>query len=379
MRRVRVIQVSWILLLAALVLGVSFMTPALAANKTVQHSTGTAQQNASTPVNAIIYLTTSSLQPMFQSHIDQQLPVAFTHAITRMISKLPKQDQGWAMEMATTLIQPSATLVRLSPQQNGLAMTLLLSLYPGDPKAITSTILISFNVLDSSTVQVSATPLNGSPALVSGPLATFQLPLGSLNAIKSTPGCGAAGLALNLQFPVSVGQAQASAQAPQFSTTPSGASPLTAKQGTVPGVNSFIEIPAPSLSALSNTLGSMPVGNGFTAQNIRIQVNGSNLDILADIYWSGIDIGTADTTIAPSAANGKMVLHVLSTTMSLFGLFTFPVNSYNQQIEQTLNAKLGNAFAGKFYVTNAAIGPNSQLPCAAGDSLVLTGNIAALG
>jgi len=123
----------------------------------------------------------------------------------------------------------------------------------------------------------------------------------------------------------------------------------------------------------------MPVGGSFTAQNIRISVQGSNIHILSDIYWSGINIGTADTAVAPSAAGGNMVMHVLSTNVSIFGLFSFPMNNYNQQIEQTLNSKLGTAFAGKFYVAQAAIGPNSQLPCAASDSLVLVGNTSALG
>jgi len=55
------------------------------------------------------------------------------------------------------------------------------------------------------------------------------------------------------------------------------------------------------------------------------------------------------------------------------------MNNYNQQIQQTLNSKLGSAFSGKFYVDQAEIGPNSLLPCAAGDSLVLSGNISSLG
>src|SRR5260370_39194377 len=98
-------------------------------------------------------------------------------------------------------------------------MTLELSLYPGDPKAITATILISFHVANSSTVQVSATPENGGPALVSGPGATFQIPLGSLNTVKATPGCGASALALNLQFPVSLGQAATPGQSGVMNTS----------------------------------------------------------------------------------------------------------------------------------------------------------------
>src|SRR5260221_3893717 len=143
--------------------------------------------------------------------------------------------------------------------------------------------------------------------------------------------------------------------------------------------NSFIEIPAASLASLSNSFGSMPVGNGLTAQNIRVSIPGSNLDLKADILWNGLYIGTADSTIAPSAAGGKLVLHVLNTALSLFGFITFPINSYNAQIEQTLNSELRHAFGRKFYLTSAAHCPNSQLTCPAGDSLVLGGNMPAIG
>jgi hypothetical protein len=393
MKYLRFMRVGWILVLAVFVLGVTFMTPALAANNTPRHTTQTqiqahtAQKTAGSALNAIIYLTTDSLSSTFQSHIDQQVPDAVNTAIVNMVRKLPKQDQGWATEMATTLIQPSATLVSLVPQQGGLAMTLSLSLYPGDPRAITASILVSFSVQDSSTVQVSASPINGSPSLINGPLTTVQIPIGSLNSINSTPTCGNAALAINLQFPMSLGQASSQTQALPLTSniSSSGKNPLTtglsasAKTLDPPTVNSFIEIPAASLSSLSNSIGSMPAGSGFTAKNVRITVQGSNIHILSDIYWSGLNIGTADTAVAPSAASGNLVLHVLSTNLSLFGLFSFPMNNYNQQIEQTLNSKLGNAFTGKFYVTQAQIGPDSQLPCAARDSLVLSGNMSALG
>lgn len=379
MKNLRFMRVGWVLVLAFLVGGVSVITPALASNTTTGHTSYTARQAAGSSLNAIIYLTTGMLEPVFQNRIEQQVPVAFNNALTTMVSRLPSQDRGWAYEMATTLLQPSATLQNLAPQQTGLAITLQLSLYPGDPKAITATILIGFHVANSSTVQVSATPVNGGPALVSGPVATFQIPLGSLNTIKATPGCGASALALNLQFPVSLGQASTQGQSAVANTPgPLTANPNARAQAAT-SANSFIEIPAASLASLSNSFGSMPVGNGLTAQNIRVSVQGSNLDLKADILWNGLYIGTADSTIAPSAAGGKLVLHVLNTNLSLFGFITFPINSYNAQIEQTLNSKLGNAFAGKFYLTSAAIGPNSQLPCAAGDSLVLGGNMPAIG
>jgi len=374
MKYLRILRVGWILVLAVLVLGVTIMTPALASNSAAQHTTQAAEQANSSSLNAIVYLTTGSLASTFQSRIDQQVPNAVNAAISNMVSTLPAKDQGWATEMATTLIQPSAALVSLYPQQGGLTMRLRLSLYPGDPQAITSSLLIRFSVLNSSTVQVSATPINGGPSLVNGPLTTFHMPLGSLNSIYSTPGCGSSALALNLQFPVALGQTSS-----QVQRLTSNISTTVSKKLLAGNINSFIEVPASSLSSIGNSIGTMPVGNSFTAKNVRIVVQDSNIHILSNIYWSGFNIGTADTAVAPGAAGGNLVLKVLSTNLRIFNLFTFPLNSYNQQIQQTLNSKLGNAFAGKFFVAQAGIGPNGLLPCAAGNSLVLSGSISALG
>ena len=374
MKRLHILRVGWILALAVLVLGVAFMTPALAANHALQHTSRIPGQANNSSLNAIVYLTTGSLASTFQNRIDQQIPGAVNAAISNTVSSLPAKDQGWATEMATTLIQPSAALESLYPQQGGLAMQLRLSLYPGDPQAINTSMLIKFSVLNSSTAQVSAFPMNGSPSLVNGPLTTFHMPLGSLHSIYSTPGCGSSALALNLQFPVALGQASS-----QVQHLTSNISTTAYKQYVAGSGNAFIEIPATSLSSLGSSIGTMPVSSSFTAKNVRIVVQGSNIHILSDIYWSGLNIGTADTSVAPGAAGGRLVLYVLSTNLNIFNLFSFPLNSYNQQIQQTLNAKLGNAFNGKFYVAQAGIGPNSQLPCAAGDSLVLSGNISALG
>lgn len=374
MKRLHILRVGWIPALAVLVLGVTFMTPALAANHALQHTTQTPIQANSSSLHAIVYLTTASLASTFQNRIDQQIPGAVNAAINNSVRALPANDQGWAIEMASTLIQPSAALESLYPQQGGLAMRLRLSLYPGDPQAITSSMLIKFSVLNSSTVQVSAIPMNASPSLVNGPLTTFHMPLGSLNSIYSTPGCGSSALALNLQFPVALGQASTQVQ-PLTSNISS-----TASTYRVTGnINSFIEVPATSLSSLGSSIGTMPISKSFKAKNVRIVVRGSNIHILSDIYWSGLNIGTADTAVAPGAAGGNLVLHVLSTNLSIFNLFTFPLNSYNRQIQQTLNAKLGNAFAGKFYVAQAGIGSNGLLPCTTDNSLVLAGNISALG
>lgn len=378
MKKLRFIRAGWLLLLAALVLGVSFLTPALASTYIARHSNVKAAA-AGASVNATIYLTLSTLQPMFQSNLEQRVPTDMNNAIDTLVSKLPAQDQVWTREMAVTLIQPSATLQNLVTQQNGMAMYIRIALYPGDPKPIDAGLLISFSVLDSSTIQTSATPLNNGPDLASGPQNTFQIPIGVLNGVNTTPNCGASALSLHLQIPVSLGStASTSTQTPSPLANVSGhGNPMAVMLDSKPrgsGVNTFIEIPAASISALSGTIGDLPVDSNFTAKNIRINVQGSDIQLLSDIYWSGLNVGTADTLVAPGASGGNIAMHVVSTSFSLFGLFNFPMNSYNQQIEQTLNSKLAPAFAGKFNVTNAAIGPNSQLPCAKSNSLVVTGS-----
>jgi hypothetical protein len=376
MKKLRFIRAGWVLLLAALVLGVSFLTPALASTHIARHSNANA---AGTSVGATIYLTLSSLQPKFQSSLAQQVPGDLNTAINALVSKLPAQDQAWTREMAVTLIQPSATLQNLVTQQNGMAMYIRIALYPGDPKPIDTGLLISFSVLDSSTLQASAASLNNGPALASGPQNTFQIPIGVLNSVNTTPNCGASALSLHLQIPVSLGStASISTQTQSPLANVSGHSnPMAVMLNNTQhdsGVNTFIEVPAASISALSASIGNLPVDSNYTAENIRLSVKGGAIHILSDIYWAGINIGAADTAATPVASGGNLVMHVLSTNFSLFGLFNFPMNNYNQQIEQTLDSKLAPAFAGKFTVANAAIGPNSQLPCALSDSLVLTGS-----
>ena len=387
MKRIRYMQAGWVMLLAVLLLGL-VVTPAGARSSTMRH---TAQPlNNTTSVNATIYITTGTLEPIFQSRIQQQVPVAVNGAISNIVSKLPQQDHAWATQMANTLIQPSATLTGLTTEQGGLATSLQVTLYPGDPQPINASMLISLSVIGSSTVQVSATPLNGSPALVDGPLTTFQIPIGQLNSINTTPTCGASALAVRLLFPLSLAQGQATTQVQQtalnsFVSRNAARQPLNQRHpGAVPGssstnTNFYVELPASSLASMGDSVGNLPVSNSLTAENIQIGVQGSNLVINSDIYDSFFGkIGTATTTVAPTASGGNLAVYVLSTTLNIFGIFSFPYNSYNQQIEQTLNSKLNGALRGKFYVTHAAIGPNAQLPCAAGDSLVLTGS-ASLG
>ena len=366
MKYKRFFHAGWVVVLAGLLLAL-VVTPASAA-----HKAKAAPPVDSTPIDATIYITTNTLQSLFQSEIDRQVPALANNAILSIIGKLPKQDQAWAQQMANALLQPSASLVSLTPEKDGLATSLTLSLYAGDPKPTNASMLVSFSVADSSTIQVSAQPLNGSPTLISGPLTTFQIPIGQLNSIATTPGCGDAALAVNLKFPVSLGHTAL------HSTSPALADPLqprhSAARPDMSSVPAYVEIPASSLSALSNSIGSISINSNLTSRNIKISVVGSDLVIDSDVYLgSSFKLGTAHTTLQPTASNGNLAVHVLSTTLTIFSIFTFPYNSYNAQIEQTLNSRLNGALAGKFYVNQAAIGSNSHVPCTASDSLVLSG------
>jgi hypothetical protein len=342
--------------------------------------------STSASVNADVYLTGQMLQPMFQSSINQSIPQMLSSSLSSMVKQLPQQDQDWALQMANALLQPSATLVSLKPEKAGLLATLKINLYQGDPKAITTSVLVGFKVTNASTIQVTALPpANGGQGLVSGPLTTFTIPIGSLNTINATPQCGDADLDINLKFPVALGQ-------PNATATPAGNAALfgqpsrlhpassfqqtgfAASSGTA--TNAYIELPAASLAQLGASMGSIQVSKHITAQNIRVGVQGGNLVVTSDIYVYGINLGTAVSTMTPGASNGNLVVHVLKTDLQ-FGFLSFPVNSYNQQIQQELNTELTGALTGTFYVNSATIGFNPHLSCASSDSLVLAGALTA--
>src|SRR5260370_22647139 len=100
MKNLRFMRVGWVLVLAFIVAGVSVITPVLASNNTTRHTSYTARPAAASSLNAIIYLTTRMLEPVFQSPIDQHGPAAFNNALTTMVSKLPIPHPGVASEIA---------------------------------------------------------------------------------------------------------------------------------------------------------------------------------------------------------------------------------------------------------------------------------------
>ncbi len=368
------LRIGWVALPILLTILVSVLT-ILPAQAATRHATG---KQDTTPLGATIYLTNGTLSPIFQSRVNQQVPGVVSDAIASIVSKLPAVDQGWASTMATTVIQPSVLLTSLVPTQAGLVASIRISLYAGDPQPISARLLIKFSVLDSSTVQVSAQPMPGSPSLLNGPITTLHIPIGQLNSINATPGCGDSALAVNLQVPVSLGGQTTSTQGGQMANNSLDSLRLPQTKtlsNTTGGATTYVAIPSASLAALGNSLGSFPIGsNNMSAQNIQVSVQGSNIIVTSDIILgSSFKLGTAVTTVQPTAIGGNLSVNVLSITLTVLQVFTFPEDTYNAQIQQMLNAKLGTALSGKFNISSAAIGTNSHIPCSASDSLVLTG------
>jgi hypothetical protein len=377
-------QRRWVPLLLLLLLCL-IAAPVSAANQAQQQ-----RRAATTNLNASVYLTTEALKSIFQSQISQQITGISKGMMTNMLGSLPSADQGWMRDMAGALIQPSVTLTQLTPQGDGLVASVKLSMFPGDPNPTDAAMLVTFSVRDASTIQVSAQPVPGSPQLANGPLTTFPMPVGRLQSVRATPNCGVAALNANIQLPVTFDTSQASNQSqndqlvqiPQFAllashTLAASQQPHIAYMSQNKAANTldtYVEIPNTSLAALGRGMGSVPIDNMWTARNLRIRTQGNGLVILSDISpaGTGFPFATATTYVQPSAENGKLVMHVTSTTLSI-AIFSFANDSFNQKIENMLNSNLGNALAGKYTVKSVGVGSGTVLPCAGPDSLILQG------
>src|SRR5579859_1737652 len=307
-----------ILLLLVLLFSL-LVKPVRATSHTFQHP---AIHHGTTLLNAVIYLPTSTLQSIFQKHIDQLVPVAFNKSIADMVDKVPPANQNWVSQMTTALLQPSGAITQLAPQTNGLATTLRISLYNGDPRPVDVHMLVTFTALDASTIQVSAQPVAGSPTLVNGPLTTFQPPVGQVSSITTTPTCGSSALAMHLQLPLpqsgSTNQSVAQSTAPATTMRQATPAPFVAPTP----LNAYVEVGSASLASLGPSFGSVPINGTLSAQNIRISVQGSNIVIVSDIMLGLIPLGTATTTLQPQAVGGNLSAHVLKTTLSLFQIFS---------------------------------------------------------
>jgi hypothetical protein len=351
-------------------------------------------------LHASVYLATDSLKSVFQDQINQQVTSLSNGMMNNMLGSLPATDQVWARAMAGSLIQPSATLTRLTPQDDGLDARLGLSLYPGDPKPINAAMLVTFSVRDASTIQVSARPVSGSPQLVNGPLTTFAVPVGQLESINTTPDCGNAGLKTNIQVPVTFDSASNQSQNNQVAQSTLPDKPIladiqrpqvayTTLNRAANTLNAYVEITNSSLNALGSAMGPIGIGsitivpwdpnNPLTAENLQINTEGNGLGITADIYVQRpmhTRVATATAFAQPGAVNGQLVTSVTDLRVKVFGIVSLPDSatvSYKTQIENMLNTNLGNALAGKFTVNGVSVGGGAALSCAQSNSLILQG------
>jgi hypothetical protein len=304
-------------------------------------------------LNATIYLPTATLKPILQSNVDQQVQA---------------NNQG----LPGLVIHPSVT--QLTPQNDGLMMTLKQSLFPGGPSVIDASMLLQFSVLNSSTIQVSAQPMPGSPAFLNGPVTQIKVPQGSINSIFPTPNCGDSGLAAKLGFPIKIGQAQQGTQTALIQSVG-----MIQQSPPTNAAQAYVEVTSSALAALGNQIGSFPISDNLTAQNIHISIEKNEILVESDIslWQTGIIVGSSATHILPLVENGNLLLHVTDTNLSV-AFLTFPDDSYDQQIQDQINQQLAGTLGGLFTVTKVAIGSDGHIPCAASDSLILTGTTSLL-
>lgn len=341
---------------------------------------------------AKIYLTHDILQQRFQASLAQQLPKLKQSAINGLTGSLP----GWAGQFANSLLDPSVSLTALTPQQGGLRADLNVSLYQGDPQPIKLAMLVTFQIANSNTIQVNGQALPGQPVLISGPLTTISLPIGQLTSIQATPDCGNANLQIGLQLPIDVTPKATSTTSQTANNTilatlpvashPAQYAPLSAQvsmqaqsnqnaQETLPA---SVEVPGSSLASLAASVGTISINQTLQAQNLRLSVQNrqyvATADIVGNVFGNPtLKLGTATTTIIPAAVNGQLQMHVQNTSVHILFL-TLPIDTDNQQIEQALNTKVAGALNGRVFISSVAVGPTTQVPCAAPDSLVVSGS-----
>jgi hypothetical protein len=376
-RMTRLIQYSWIFVIVFLCVGLVAPVKAAPGQRRVAR------------LDAKIYLTRDTLQQRFQASLAQQLPKLKQSAINGLTGSLP----GWAGQFANSLIDPSVSLTALTPQQGGLRADFTVSLYQGDPQPINLSMLVTFQIANSHTIQINGQTLPGQPLLISGPLTTIAFPIGQLTSIQVTPNCGNANLQIGLQLPIDLTPRAISqtvnntilATLPATSRTPQYASLSTQisiqahrSQSVQDALPASVEVPGSSIEALAASIGTISINQSLQAHNLRLSVqNGqyvATADIVGNVFSNPtLKLGTASTTIIPEAVNGQFQMHVQNTSVHNL-LLTLPVDLYNQKIEQALNTKVAGVLNGRVTISSVGVGPTAQIPCAAPDSLVVSGS-----
>ncbi|GER88006.1 hypothetical protein KDW_21680 [Dictyobacter vulcani] len=378
-RTTRAIQIGWVLLLALLVIGMA--APVNAAPTKDQQSL------AGKMLDTKVYLTQDVLRQRFQESINQQVPKITADTVNTIVHNSPGGDQDWINKIANTLISPAVTLTDLKPQANGFNAGMTLTLYPGDPQPTTSHMLVTFSILNDTTIQVNGAALPGSTPLMTGPLTTLQVPIGKLTSVQSITNCGSANLEMGLQIPMdAANKSQGSVSGNDPIAMASFTQPVTSARMhlqssasiAAQAVPLYVEVPFASLATIAAGITELPINNNMTAKNIKLSAQNGKLIVTADIIslvfgTPMLKLGTATTTISPQATGGKLRLHVDQTRLNIL-IFTFNADNYNQQIEQALNSQIGNAINNGLTIDSARMGPDTKIPCAAADSLLLTGS-----
>lgn len=302
-----------------------------------------------------VYLPIGAMQQQFQQGISQTLPDQFNQSLEQQTKSLPSDIRPLVTQLVGELLQPSATLSQLTPQQEGLVASIKISLFPHDPHPSGFSMLLVFNKINSTSAEVDVKAVPGQPAPPAmGNLDTFNVSLGQLNSIGPTPGCGVSALKMNI-------------------TTPQGQQSTSSQGGGGPGgFPLFIEVPAAAFQQGAAAAGDMQLAAGFSVQNIQISLQGNGMLVTTQIAFAGLGVGSTTTAIQLSAANGKLVGTVTSTQVNVVGL-SFPLDNFDQDIQQMINQELGTMMGNMLYVTSVNFGPTAAIPCSKPGNMLLGG------
>ncbi|HLI69696.1 MAG TPA: hypothetical protein VKV19_08045 [Ktedonobacteraceae bacterium] len=338
--------------LVPLLLLVAFISPVHASSS----KRAVVRHPSDDPTAVNVYLPIGALQQQFQQGISQTLPEQFNQSLAQQTKSLPPDIRSLVSQLVGELLQPSATLSQLTPQQEGLVASIRISLFPHDPHPSGFSMLLVFNKINATSAEVDVKAVPGQPAPPAmGNLDTFNVSLGQLNTIGPTPNCGVSALKMNISTPQG-----------QQSTSGQGGG------GQAGGFPLFIEVPSAAFQQGAAAAGDMQLAAGFSVQNIQISLQGNGMVVTTQIAFAGLGVGSTMTTIQLSASNGKLIGTVTGTQVNVVGL-SFPLDSFDQDIQQMINQELSSMMGNMLYVTSVHFGPTAAIPCAAPGNMLLGG------
>ncbi|MBV9690391.1 MAG: hypothetical protein JO202_11875 [Ktedonobacteraceae bacterium] len=135
------------------------------------------------------------------------------------------------------------------------------------------------------------------------------------------------------------------------------------------------DIPVASLTTLSSTVQEIVIptnvpiigGRLMTLQHIKVNVEGSNIVIHADVEVSGLTSSKATVTFQPYVTNGSVVIRDLDinimTGLALSLLVKPAIKIFQATIASRINTLIQNTLAGKVAITQLEIGPTIRVTC----------------